>query len=204
MHKRIYFDLETTTKYPSNATTLEFAYWIVDTQTNPFEPLDAGQIYCNIDTPIPASSTAIHGINNAKLLLLSDGKYFWEHASRIRKIFAPCQSIGGYNCKTFDIPILTRDLLNAGESPLPQLPVVDYCRKIRGFNLGLPNTQLETVYNWVIRQQDITSQQVEALFLDYAKRFDIRNLGTSAHGALFDTFMTIVVTQWFEAHGYPC
>lgn len=204
MHKRIYFDLETTTKYPTNATTLEFAYWIVDNQQNPFEPLDAGQIYCNIDSLIPASSTAVHGINNAKLLLLSDGKYFWEHAARIQKLFTDCQSIGGFNCKSFDIPILSRDLANSGVDKLPMLPVVDYCRKLRGFNLGLPNTQLETVYNWVLRQQGITPQQVESLFLDYAKKFDIKNLKTTAHGALFDTFMTVVVTQWFESHGYTC
>jgi DNA polymerase III subunit epsilon len=64
----------------------------------------------NPGMPIPASSTAIHGINDADV---KDAPTFKQAANELRQFMEHCD-IAGYNSNRFDIPLLVEEFLRAG------------------------------------------------------------------------------------------
>ena len=64
----------------------------------------------NPGIPIPAESTAIHGISED---MVKDAPTFKQAAGEIKQFLDNCD-LGGYNSNKFDIPLLVEEFLRAG------------------------------------------------------------------------------------------
>jgi DNA polymerase-3 subunit epsilon len=62
--------------------------------------------------PIPAESSAIHGITNE---MVKDAPTFKQAANEIKQFIENCD-LGGYNSNRFDIPMLVEEFLRSGIS----------------------------------------------------------------------------------------
>lgn len=113
-----FFDLETTGVSLSADRIVEIA--IIKIMP------DGGRIpkrkLINPEMPIPAESTAIHGISNE---MVQNAPTFKQCANELKQFFENCD-IGGYNSNRFDIPILMEEFLRAGmDVDLSQRKMVD-------------------------------------------------------------------------------
>jgi DNA polymerase III subunit epsilon len=66
----------------------------------------------NPQMPIPAESSAIHGITNE---MVKDAPTFKQVANEIKQFVENCD-LGGYNSNRFDIPMLVEEFLRSGIS----------------------------------------------------------------------------------------
>lgn len=205
MNKTIHIDIEATTKYPNNAKVLEFAYIIT---SDPFTTYveDMGHFYFSPEKEVPQSSVNIHGLNKAKLDILSEGKEFYQLAQIIREKFNDCTYITGYNSNIYDIPILNRSFVESGVSDLStnEFKFIDFCRKARGYSLPTPDTKLTTMYRYAVSSLGLSLSELNDLFLDCTKVFNVQNVTATAHGALFDTFMVMIVNMFLHKNGFTC
>lgn len=64
----------------------------------------------NPEMPIPAETTAVHGIDDAKV---ANEPIFKELAAKVSEMIKGCD-LGGFNSNRFDIPLLAEELLRAG------------------------------------------------------------------------------------------
>lgn len=64
----------------------------------------------NPQMPIPAESSAIHGITNE---MVKDAPTFKQAANEIKQFIENCD-LGGYNSNRFDIPMLVEEFLRSG------------------------------------------------------------------------------------------
>jgi DNA polymerase-3 subunit epsilon len=64
----------------------------------------------NPQMPIPASSTAVHGITDE---MVKDAPTFKQIANEIKQFIDNCD-LGGYNSNRFDIPMLIEEFMRAG------------------------------------------------------------------------------------------
>ncbi len=64
----------------------------------------------NPQMPIPATSTAVHGITDE---MVKEAPTFKQVANEIKQFLEPCD-IGGYNSNRFDIPMLVEEFLRVG------------------------------------------------------------------------------------------
>lgn len=64
----------------------------------------------NPQMPIPAESTAIHGITNE---MVKDAPTFKDVSNEIKQFIENCD-LGGYNSNRFDIPMLVEEFLRCG------------------------------------------------------------------------------------------
>jgi len=64
----------------------------------------------NPEMPIPAESTAVHGIDDA---MIKDAPTFKQLANEIKQFIEGCD-IGGYNSNRFDMPLLIEEFLRSG------------------------------------------------------------------------------------------
>jgi DNA polymerase III subunit epsilon len=64
----------------------------------------------NPQMPIPAESSAIHGITNE---MVKDAPTFKQVANEIKQFMENCD-LGGYNSNRFDIPMLVEEFLRSG------------------------------------------------------------------------------------------
>ncbi|MBP2830637.1 3'-5' exonuclease [Aquimarina sp. U1-2] len=64
----------------------------------------------NPEMPIPPETTAVHGIDNAKV---ANEPTFRQLASQVNDMIKGCD-LGGFNSNRFDIPLLAEELLRAG------------------------------------------------------------------------------------------
>jgi DNA polymerase-3 subunit epsilon len=60
--------------------------------------------------PIPAGSTAVHGISDE---MVKDAPSFKQIANEVKQFLENCD-LGGYNSNRFDIPMLIEEFLRAG------------------------------------------------------------------------------------------
>lgn len=202
MRKKIFIDIEATSVYPS-AKILEFGYIIVDADSEPFSLIDMGHWYFTPENEVPYSSVAIHGLNKAKLQILSKNKMFYELAQQVRDKISECDVIAGYNSNFYDLTVLNNSFDNAGVKRLdPQHKTQDLCKQIPGFKFKTADNRLETVYKYIVNQLGFTLDDMSKLYQEYVSMFNVENAGTSAHGALFDTFMTMIVYTYLEENGY--
>lgn len=102
----VFFDLETTGINIVSDRIVEISYLKIS--PNGDEELRTRLI--NPEVPIPAESTAIHGISNADV---KDAPIFRSIAKSLAAQIEGCD-LAGYNSNRFDIPLLAEEFLRAG------------------------------------------------------------------------------------------
>ena len=101
----VFFDLETTGINIATDRIVEISYLKVDLHGN-----ETSKTYLiNPTIPIPAASTAIHGITDDKV---KDSPSFASIAKNIAREIEGCD-LAGYNSIRFDIPLLAEEFLRA-------------------------------------------------------------------------------------------
>lgn len=107
LHKPLcIFDLETTGTNISKDRIVE----ICILKVFPDASRESKTWYVNPEMPIPAESTAIHGISDEDV---KDSPTFKELAPKIIDMIKD-SDLGGFNSNRFDIPLLAEELLRAG------------------------------------------------------------------------------------------
>lgn len=101
----IFFDLETTGLDIANDRIIEIAYIKVYPNGNE----ESFTYRINPERPIPAESTAVHGITDEDV---KDCPTFKEMAKKIAADFKGCD-LAGYNSARFDLPMLAEEFLRA-------------------------------------------------------------------------------------------
>lgn len=101
----IFFDLETTGLDVANDRIVEIAYIKVYPNGNE----ESFTYRINPERPIPAESTAVHGITDEDV---KDCPTFKEKAKKIAADFKGCD-LAGYNSARFDLPMLAEEFLRA-------------------------------------------------------------------------------------------
>lgn len=101
-----FFDLETTGVSLSNDRIVEIAI----IKLMPDGSRVNKRKLLNPERPIPAESTAIHGITNE---MVKDAPTFKQVSNEIKQFLENCD-IGGYNSNRFDIPMLIEEFLRVG------------------------------------------------------------------------------------------
>lgn len=101
-----FFDLETTGIDISKDRIVEIAVFKVFPNGNK----ESRTWLVNPTIPIPAASTAVHGITNEKV---ANEPMFKELASTIHNMIKD-SDLAGFNSDRFDIPLLAEELLRAG------------------------------------------------------------------------------------------
>ena len=102
----VFFDLETTGLNIATDRIIEISYLKV--WPNGKEESKTRRI--NPEMPIPAASTAVHGITDADV---ADCPTFKEVAKIIAADIKGCD-LAGYNSSRFDVPLLVEEMLRAG------------------------------------------------------------------------------------------
>jgi DNA polymerase-3 subunit epsilon len=102
----IFFDLETTGVKVATDRIVEIAILKVFPNGNK----ESKTWLVNPTVPIPAETTAIHGISDEKV---ANEPSFKELASDISELIHNCD-LAGYNSNKFDIPLLAEEFLRAG------------------------------------------------------------------------------------------
>ena len=101
----IFFDLETTGLDVANDRIVEIAYIKVYPNGNE----ESFTYRINPERPIPAESTAVHGITDEDI---KDCPTFKQMANKIAADFKGCD-LAGYNSARFDLPMLAEEFLRA-------------------------------------------------------------------------------------------
>ncbi len=101
-----FFDLETTGVNISKDRIVEISILKVFPNGNK----ESKTWLVNPEMPIPAVTTAVHGITNEKV---ANEPTFKELAPEVNKMISGCD-LAGYNSNKFDIPLLAEELLRVG------------------------------------------------------------------------------------------
>lgn len=102
----VFFDLETTGTDPAKDRIIELAF----IRLNPDGTRESFVKRINPGMPIPAGSTAIHGISDDDV---KDCQTFKQIGHQLHDWIKNCD-LGGYNSSKFDIPLLVEEFLRAG------------------------------------------------------------------------------------------
>jgi DNA polymerase-3 subunit epsilon len=102
----IFFDLETTGVDVALDRIVEISYLKI----YPNGEEESKTLRVNPEIPIPAKSTAIHGIQDEDV---KDAPKFIEMARSLSKVFEGCD-FAGYNSNKFDLPLLAEEFLRCG------------------------------------------------------------------------------------------
>jgi len=109
----------------------------------------------NPGMPIPAPSTAIHGISDADV---KDCPTFKTVANEIKQFLDNCD-LGGYNSNRFDIPLLTEEFLRAGlDINLKERKMVD----VQQIFMKMEKRTLEAAYLFYCGKKLENSHNAEA------------------------------------------
>lgn len=100
------FDLETTGIQVAKDRIVEISILKV----NPDASRESKTWLVNPEMPIPAESTAVHGITDEKV---ANAPTFKEIAAKVLEMISGCD-LGGFNSNRFDVPLLAEELLRAG------------------------------------------------------------------------------------------
>lgn len=121
----IIFDLETTGKSVTMDRIISLCAKKV-TIASGMQPIEPPvKLLINPGIPIKPEATAVHGITDD---MVKDAKPFAFYAPTLLPFFAGC-NIGGYNCRDFDIPMLSEEFSRVGISwPDAGVPVFDAYR----------------------------------------------------------------------------
>ena len=102
----IFFDLETTGLNIASDRIVELSFLKVELNGNE----SSKTLLINPGMPIPAKTTAIHGISDEEV---KDSPTFNEVAKSLAKDFEGCD-LAGYNSTKSDIPLLAEEFLRSG------------------------------------------------------------------------------------------
>jgi DNA polymerase-3 subunit epsilon len=102
----VFFDLETTGVNPATDRIVEMAL----VKMMPAGERETWVKRINPGIPIPAETTAIHGISDADV---ADAPLFKQIAKELHAWLKGCD-FGGYNAARFDLPVLVEEFLRAG------------------------------------------------------------------------------------------
>jgi DNA polymerase III subunit epsilon len=155
----VFFDTETTGTNPRADRIIEIAC----VRANPDGRHDLWVRRLNPGIPIPAGSTAIHGISDADV---ASAPRFRECAAELAAFLDGCD-LAGYNITGFDLPVLRIEFLRA----------------------GIP---FDVTHRRMVDAQRIFFSR-EPRHLAAAARFYCRAEHEGAHGALADAQMTLRV-----------
>ena len=156
-----FFDLETTGVNISKDRIVEISILKVFPNGNK----ESKTWLVNPEIPIPPETTAVHGIDDAKV---ADEPIFKELAPKINDMIKGCD-LGGFNSNRFDIPLLAEELLRAG------------------FDFDMKNTvavDVQTIYH-----------KMEKRTLSAAYKFYCDKTLEDAHSAEADTLATYEVLK---------
>jgi DNA polymerase-3 subunit epsilon len=111
-------DLETTTMHPASARIVEMTLAALDddlkVQRSFTQRLNPG-------TPIPEAATKVHGIRDQDV---HEAPTFSEVAARVQGFLRGATLIA-YNGRRFDVPVLHRNLREAGQPGIRGNPILD-------------------------------------------------------------------------------
>lgn len=102
----VFFDLETTGTNINSDRIVEISYLKILPNGNE----ESKTMRINPEMPIPAESSAIHGIYDADV---TDSPTFKEVAKSVARDIEGCD-LAGFNSNRFDIPVLAEEFLRAG------------------------------------------------------------------------------------------
>ena len=119
LHKPLcVFDLETTGIQVAKDRIVEISILKI----NPDASRESKTWLVNPEMPIPAETSAIHGITDEKV---KDAPTFREIASKVLDMISG-SDLGGFNSNRFDVPLLAEELLRAGlDFDLSKFKLVD-------------------------------------------------------------------------------
>lgn len=157
----VFFDLETTGTDPAKDRIIEIAL----IKLNPNGSRDRYVKRINPGMPIPAESSAIHGITDEDV---KDAPHFKNVAKELHEWLKGCD-LGGYNAARFDIPLLAEEFLRV-------------------------NVQVDFTERQIIDVQQIFFK-MESRTLSAAYNFYCNKELNNAHSAEADTNATIEVLE---------
>ena len=156
-----FFDLETTGINISKDRIVEISILKVLPNGNK----ESKTWLVNPEMPIPAQTTAVHGITDEKI---ANEPTFKELAPEVSRMIAGCD-LGGYNSNKFDIPLLAEEMLRVG---------VDF----------------DMTNNVAVDVQNIFHKMEQRTLVAAYKFYCDKDL-TNAHSAEFDTLATYEVLK---------
>ena len=156
-----FFDLETTGINISKDRIVEISILKVLPNGNK----ESKTWLVNPEMPIPAQTTAVHGITDEKV---ANEPTFKELAPEVSKMIAGCD-LGGYNSNKFDIPLLAEEMLRVG---------LDF----------------DMTNNVAVDVQNIFHKMEQRTLVAAYKFYCDKDL-TNAHSAEFDTLATYEVLK---------
>jgi len=156
-----FFDLETTGVNISKDRIVEIAILKILPNGNK----ESKTWLVNPEMPIPAQTTAVHGITDEKV---ANEPTFKELAPEVSKMIAGCD-LGGYNSNKFDIPLLAEEMLRVG---------LDF----------------DMTNNVAVDVQNIFHKMEQRTLVAAYKFYCDKDL-TNAHSAEFDTLATYEVLK---------
>ncbi|WP_103864995.1 3'-5' exonuclease [Aquimarina sp. I32.4] len=156
-----FFDLETTGVNISKDRIVEISILKIF----PNNTQESKTWLVNPEMPIPPETTAVHGIDDAKV---ANEPPFKKIATKINEMIKGCD-LGGFNSNRFDIPLLAEELLRAG---------LDFDMK------STVAIDVQTIYH-----------KMEKRTLSAAYRFYCDKDLTDAHSAEADTMATYEVLK---------
>jgi len=126
----VIFDLETTSKDTATARIVQATF----SKMKPDFDVETKTRLINPGFPIPADTTAVHGITNE---MVADQPTFKKLANGLHQFLADCD-LCGHNIEKFDVPILAEEFARCGiEFPTADTRIVD---TLRIFTMKEPRT----------------------------------------------------------------
>ena len=156
-----FFDLETTGVNISKDRIVEISILKVMPNGNK----ESKTWLVNPEMPIPAQTTAVHGITNEKV---ANEPTFAALATEVSKMISGCD-LGGYNSNKFDIPLLAEEMLRVGHD-------------------------FDMTNNVAVDVQNIFHKMEQRTLVAAYKFYCDKDL-TNAHSAEFDTLATYEVLK---------
>jgi len=106
----VFFDLETTSIDTETARIVQIAC----VKISPNNEKETKEFLVNPTVPIPLDASEIHHITND---MVKNSPTFKQLSINLRNWFDGCD-LGGYNSNSFDIPVLSAELVRAGLEPI--------------------------------------------------------------------------------------
>jgi DNA polymerase-3 subunit epsilon len=132
--------------------------------------------------PIPAASSAIHGITDD---MVKDAPSFKQVGNEIKQYIENCD-LGGYNSNRFDIPILMEEFLRAGmEVDLTDRRMID----VQHIFYSMEPRTLSAAYKFYCQKELVNAHSAEAdiqatIDVLYAQLARYQNLGDTVDSIL--------------------
>ena len=115
-------------------------------------------LYINPGVPIKKEASFVNGIYDKDV---KDWKPFSYYAPQIIKLLKKCEAYAGYNCRKFDIPLLSIELLRCGYE-MPNKPIFDIYEMVQGLFKSLKLKDIYTVLTGEIFNAHKSSEDIRA------------------------------------------